>query len=125
MTLRSKSACQASSPTLSNGAAAEVPALFSRMSTPPNCRTAAATTASQSAARETSAASGEQLAPGGLADVLRGALQHVLAARAHGDPRARASQALGGGAAHAFAATRDDRDLALESEFESVHGAEG
>src|SRR5262245_45664346 len=63
ITLRSKSACQASSPTFSNGAAAEVPALLRRMSTPPNCRTVAFTTASQSAGRDTSAARGKSSAP--------------------------------------------------------------
>src|SRR5881296_1392786 len=55
MTLRSQSACQRSSSTFSKAAAAEVPALLSRMSTPPHCATTASTSRSQSAARLTSA----------------------------------------------------------------------
>src|SRR5712692_565066 len=55
MTLRSQSACQVSSSTFSKAAAAEVPALLRRMSTPPHCATTALTSPSQSAARLTSA----------------------------------------------------------------------
>lgn len=55
MTLRFQSACQVSSPTSSKAPAAEVPALLKRMSTFPHCAITALTSASQSAARLTSA----------------------------------------------------------------------
>ena len=83
MTLRSKSACQASSPTFSKGAAAEVPALLSRMSTPPNCRTVAATTASHSEARDTSADSGRSSAPAVALRISSAARSSTSLRRAH------------------------------------------
>ena len=63
ISLSSRSACQASSVTCSKPAPADVPALFSRMSTAPNCRMAAATTESHPAAWETSATTGKISAP--------------------------------------------------------------
>jgi hypothetical protein len=63
ISLRSRSICQVASSTASKAAAAEVPALLTRMSTPPKRPTAAFTNASMSGIRVTSAGCARISAP--------------------------------------------------------------
>ena len=59
----------------------------------------------------------QDLRPRRLPDVVQGALEHVLAPGAGGDPRARARKPLDGRPPQPLAAARHDRDLALESKL--------
>src|SRR5439155_18808634 len=118
MTFKSKSYCQVASSTCSKPEAEEVPALFTRMSTPPNCATVAATNASISAPCVTSVAI---VTAGRAPDGVRRPLEHVLAPGTHGDLRAGAREPLHAGAAEPLAAAGDDGNLAGETELQSVH----
>src|SRR5262249_14988283 len=61
---------------------------------------------------------GQHLAPRGLADLVRGLVQDLLAARADGYPGALRGELLGGGATEPLAPARADGDLPVQTELE-------
>ena len=56
---------------------------------------------------------GQEIGPRRLSDVVRGALENILAASTHGDPRARPGESLDGGPPQPLAASGDDGNLTL------------
>ncbi len=113
----SMSAYQASSPTSSRPRAAEVPALLTRMSTPPKAAMAASTKRRQSSARLTSATMGTDSPPVAWRSSAADLLQMRRPAGADRDPGAGRREPRRGRPPEPVAAARDQRHLAAKLEI--------